>query len=156
MDLIISCTVLGLQCGIWLLLACFGVWLYHRIDSRCLPYVGLYWLVHLPLVQVANTWVIEHFVKNSPLLNSMGKLSQVNAIAHWVAWSSLFASLSTLLIVLLLLSDFVLLLTKAGVKLDNTGVRYLLPLRNFSFTLGLAAVALTLVSHLMWLRIVAN
>ena len=64
------------------------------------------------------------------------------------AWNSLAGTVIKLAIVLLLFSDVMFLLSRAGIQPDNKAVRRLLLVREFSTPIGFFVVFLAIVSQL--------
>lgn len=151
---VVSILSLILQCMLWGLLAAFGVWVYRRVPLRSLPWIGIYLLLSLPFVSLLNSLLLQQVIDSKTLpFGWSASMSKGDFILQLRLWSSVISTLIKLAITILLLSDCVFLLAKAGVELDRKAVRQLLFVREFSTPLGLFIVSLAIVSQLLVLAL---
>ncbi|HEX8234499.1 MAG TPA: hypothetical protein VF600_00935 [Abditibacteriaceae bacterium] len=138
-----------LQLVRWGLLVAFGIWLHRRLPLRSLPWAGAYLLLTAAPLMLANTFLLRWLVGKQTLPFGWSSSMSTGAfVTKMITGSRLFGAAAMLILTIMVLSDLIFLLSRAGIEPDRKAVRRLLVLRDWSTPLGLAVIALTVVSQM--------
>jgi hypothetical protein len=139
-----------LQLVTWGLLVAFGLWLYRRLPLRSLPWAGAYMLLTMPLLEFTNKALFSWFFGKQTLpFGGANAVSRGGLAMQTISWSYLLGAVAGLLLTLLILSDVVFLLARAGIEPDNKSLRRLLMVRQWSTPLGFTLILFTLMAQLL-------
>lgn len=130
----------------WGLILSFGIWTHRRSPFRSLPWLGVYLVLSMLLIPVTPT-ITKRLVDGliaqgaSPFGWTIGQF-----MATWGYWRIFIASLTKLVLGLLILSDMAFLVSKGGVEAKGRFLNKLLAVRERSVPLGLVMIILMLSS----------
>jgi hypothetical protein len=123
------------------LLVAFGVWASRRIPLRSLPWLGAYLLLGIPIPIIMS--VILGQIMQLSIATVLG-LSKSDFIAQCNIWGQFVSVMIHGLVAVLVLSDVLFLMARAGVEIERRPLHTLLALREHSTVLGTVLVCLTL------------
>lgn len=122
--------------ALWSLILASGIWIYRKFKLNSLPWLGAYLVLSVALSFVTSmppTPIAEHIAVQGPLPGW-------HPFALSGYWDHFITNLTQLMLGILILSDILFLLSKAGIKVEGTFWNTFLAVRERSTTLGVAMI----------------
>ena len=130
----------------WVLLICFGIWVYRKFELRSLPWAFAY----IVLALIAN--IPTHGISNATIENATKPEGYISPqiYFHFLVTDSIWSSATRLLLIILILADVAFLISKAGGNLTGRFAQFWHWTYDKSTAFGCILVAL-LIFRLIWL-----
>jgi hypothetical protein len=135
--------VLVLRLSFWGLLIAFALWVKRHVRLPSVPWLLAYSILNGLLVYLLPFLIALVLDSPSTQANTV-PLNRSDIMVGLSLWSNVIHSVNALLATLLLMSEAVFVLNKAGVEPDRKWVRQLLRVRDYSAVIGSTMIGLLL------------
>ncbi len=125
--------------ALWSLILVSGIWIHRKFKLNSLPWLGAYLVLSVTLSFVTSVIPIP-IAESTAAQRSPPGWHPAQFFAIWGYWDRFITDLTQLMLGILILSDILFLLSKAGIKVEGTFWNTFLAVRERSTILGIAMI----------------
>lgn len=127
--------------ALWSLILASGIWIYRKFKLNSLPWLGAYLVLSVAL-SFAGSMIPTPIAERIIAQRFPPGWHPVQFFAISGYWNHFITNLTQLMLGILILSDILFLLSKAGIKVEGTFWNTFLAVRERSTTLGIAMIVI--------------